>query len=201
MRRVPKHDQDSTDQTALVLRTGGLVILPTDTFYGLSASLSNGSGYRNIVRLKGAPKRRFLYLADSLDMVERHIASWGCGSKEEMRSHWPAPLTAVFPAAGGSPLWIGDTLALRVPDDEWLQGVIHHVGEPLLSTSVNLTGGAPLHDADSIDRLFGTQVDLMVVGDALPVEKPSTLVDLTGSSARVIRRGSYDWPTGTNPSK
>ncbi|MEE9270713.1 MAG: L-threonylcarbamoyladenylate synthase [Candidatus Krumholzibacteria bacterium] len=201
MKRIRKVHRDSDRRAAEALAAGELVVLPTDTLYGFSVPLGSKTGRSGILRLKGEDERRFLYVASSVDMVEHHIASWGCSSSEEMGRHWPAPLSAIFEAAEVCPSWIGDTIALRVPDDEWLRRVIDRVGEPLLSTSVNVAGALPLHDADEIDRLFGPDVELVVVADRPLQERSSTVVDLTGRSPRVIRRGAYAWPAGENPSK
>jgi L-threonylcarbamoyladenylate synthase len=201
MKRIRKAQQESDRRAAEALAGGELVVLPTDTLYGFSAPLGSKTGRTGVLRLKGKDDSRFLYIASNVDMVERHIASWGCSSSEEMRTHWPAPLSAVFEVAEVCPSWVGDTIALRVPDDEWLRRVIDRVGEPLLSTSVNAAGAMPLRDADEIDRSFGHAVALMVVADRPPQERASTLVDLTGRSPRVIRHGAYTWPTGENPSK
>ena len=200
MERVGKDIPKSDEHAAQVLTTGRLVVLPTDTLYGFTTTLSDQTARRNILRLKGIGEKRFLYLASDADMVECHIASWGCISKAEMRTHWPAPLTCVF-TAKRCPSWIGDTVALRVPDDEWLRRVIARVGEPLLSTSVNLAGGPPLGNADDIERRFGSDVQLMVVDHGGPRSESSTLVDMTTPAPRVIRPGAYAWPTGEKPSK
>ncbi|MFQ5511031.1 MAG: L-threonylcarbamoyladenylate synthase [Candidatus Krumholzibacteriia bacterium] len=200
MERLHKDHRGSAGRAAAALAGDHLVVLPTDTLCGISARLGNKPGYERVLRLKGrAGSGKFLYLAAGLDMVEHHIASWGCSSKEEMHSRWPAPLTAVFEAAR-CPVWVGETIAFRVPDDAWLRDVIARVGEPLLSTSVNARGDAPVRDADEIARRFGNDVMLAVVGEC-GGGKPSTLVDFTGEAPLVIRMGAYDWPAGTNPSK
>ena len=200
MERVGKHIPQSSEHAARAVQAGRVVVLPTDTLYGFTAALFDQTARRNILRLKGAGAKRFLYLASDVDMVERHIASWGCISKAEMRTHWPAPVTCVF-TSDRCPSWIGDTVALRVPDDEWLRRVIARVGEPLLSTSVNLAGGSPLASADDIERHFGDDVQLMVVDDEGTSGESSTLVDMTTPAPRVIRLGAYAWPTGEKPSK
>ncbi len=184
------------------LTAGGVVVVPTDTLYGLSTPLSSREGHDRIRAMKGGPvERRFLYLADSVDRVEEYIGGWGCAVRRTFEEIWPAPLTAIFRAGARCPGWMGGTIAVRIPARSWTRGVIEALGEPLLSTSVNETGKPPLEDADSIERLFGSLVDVIVDDGRLREGQPSTLVDFTGSSPVVVRQGSYVWWGGGKPSK
>ena len=80
-----------------LLKEGGVVVLPTDTIYGLSTPLSSGDGFRRILEIKECSEdRNFLLIASSVDMVERYIESWGCTSRACMDEVWPASLTGIF---------------------------------------------------------------------------------------------------------
>jgi len=189
---------------ALFLRAfsrGGVAVLPTDTLYGLSTPLSSRDGRDRIDAIKGGPsQRRFLYLASDARMVARYIEGWGCVTRETMERVWPAPLTAVFLSAPGCPAWVGPTIAFRVPVGEWLRRAIGELGEPVLSTSVNEAGERPLDDPDEIERVFGARCDLLIDAGRLAGSAPSTLVDFTGASPVVVRRGAYVWDGGGKPS-
>ncbi|MCI0452969.1 MAG: threonylcarbamoyl-AMP synthase [Candidatus Latescibacteria bacterium] len=188
---------------AEALVRGAVVVLPTDTLYGLSAALSQEAAVRRIAAIKRAPEeRRFIVLASSIDMVERYVASFGCASRETLATRWPAPFAAILPSGRACPAWVGPTVAMRVPAFEPMHALIERVGEPIVSTSVNRTGQAPLDDAHAILREFGDQVDAVFErrgggGDA------STIVDLCGKAPRVVRAGSYAWEAtgGAKPSK
>jgi tRNA threonylcarbamoyl adenosine modification protein (Sua5/YciO/YrdC/YwlC family) len=202
MKRIPVDHTDTPSRLCDVLSAGGVVVVPTDTLYGLSASISNRRGYERIVSVKGSGAgRRFLYLAAGVDMVELYIEGWGCASRRVLERVWPAPLTGVFRSGGKSPGWVGETVAFRVPLHARLRAVIGALGEPILSTSINEAGEAPLGDVDVIEERFGASLDLIVDAGPLVGAVPSTLVDFTGDEPVVLRKGGYDWAGSGNPSK
>lgn len=201
MKKIHSNHQDAGAVLAAALRADGVAVVPTDTIYGLSTPLSSRRGYQRILDMKRCPPgRRFLYLADSVGMVGRYIASWGCSSSGQMRAIWPAPLTAVFRAGNRCPDWVGDTIAFRVPDLGLLASASAELGEPILSTSVNITGEEPLDDLEQITERLGERVDLIVDGGPPRGGRPSTIVDLAGNEPVVIRAGAYDWAARGNPS-
>jgi L-threonylcarbamoyladenylate synthase len=202
MHRITTDQESCVQETAAVLRRGGVTVLPTDTIYGFSTPISSESGYRRILAIKASDGSRhgFVHLADSVAMVERYVASWGCTSSEAMTTIWPAPLTAVLNAGGECPGWIGSTIAFRVPQHEVLRAIIEALGEPVVSTSVNRAGRPPFVDIDVIQGEFDDEVDLIVAEPKPLVGRPSTLVDFCGKLPVVRRRGAYAFATDGNPS-
>jgi len=196
-------DQTGSRQRALeLLRSGGVVVLPTDTLPGFHALASRGDAVDRISHLKGVSgERRYLLLAASVEMVSEYIGAWGCSSRDALARVWPAPLTAILPAGGRAPEWLGGTVALRVPALGPLREFIAEVGEALVSTSCNRSGEPPLQDYRAIDAAF--DVDMVLAG-AAHSGPASTIVDLCGESVVVLREGAYDWAAATgdsNPSK
>lgn len=182
---------------------GAVVVLPTDTLYGFSAALSWEAAVRRIATIKQAPNdRRFIILASSIDMVGKYVGSFGCATKAGLAAMWPASFTAILPSGAKCPAWVGPTVAIRVPDSAPLRAVIEKVGEPIVSTSVNRAGQAPVDDAHAILREFGEEVDAVFERTG-PGGDVSTIVDLCGKTARVVRGGSYTWDAagGAKPSK
>jgi L-threonylcarbamoyladenylate synthase len=176
-----------------VLLRGGVVVLPTDTLYGLSALLSAEPTIRRISAIKRAPNdRRYILLASSIEMADRYVQSYGCATREAMANRWPAPLSVIVPSGADCPPWVGPTVAVRVPALEPLRRLIEEVGEPIVSTSANRSGQEPLEDAHDIRREFSDEVDLIVTGE-VPGMASSTLVDLCGKTPKVIREGAYAW--------
>jgi len=201
MRRVNPEDPDIIETVSTVLNADGVVVLPTDTIYGFSAALSSRAGFDRVVATKQCGGgRRFVYLASSIEMVSCFIGGWGSGSEEKLRDIWPASLTVVLPSGPEVPIWVGETIALRVPDAGELRTLIDAVGQPILSTSVNRAGEQPRLTADSVEVDFEDEIDLIVVRDSDEASVPSTIVDLTSDIPRVVRQGAYVWPTGENPS-
>jgi L-threonylcarbamoyladenylate synthase len=186
-------DPRTLDLARETLARGGVVVLPTDTLYGFSARLSAEDAVHRISAIKRAPNdRRYILLAASIDMVDRHVQSYGCATREMLAACWPAPLSVIVPSGPTLPAWVGPTVAVRVPALEPLRRLIQAVGEPIVSTSVNRSGEEPFEDVHDIRREFSNEVDLIVTGD-VPGAVSSTLVDLSGRSPRVIREGSYAW--------
>ena len=200
MTTVNPFDHAASAQRALeLLRSGGVVVLPTDTLPGFHAAVSRREAIERVSHIKGVSgPRRYLLLAASVDMVSEYVASWGCTSRETLAEIWPAPLTVIFPAGGRTPEWVGETVALRVPRMEPLCRFIAEVGEALVSTSCNRSGEPPMQDYRAIEDAF--EVDMVLTG-AAPVGPASTLVDVCGESAVVLREGPYDWAAATGDSK
>jgi L-threonylcarbamoyladenylate synthase len=193
-KRIHIGEAGASDLVVRTLRDGGVVILPTDTIYGFSTPLSSESGIRRIAAIKGnGEERQFLFLASSVAMVERYIHSWGCTDRALMEDIWPAPLTAVLPAGRICPIWVGRTIALRVPAYPALADIIDRVGEPIVSTSVNRSGEPPLADIETIEAIYGHQVDLLVEDNVATEHVASTVVDFTGDVPVLLRQGEYYW--------
>jgi L-threonylcarbamoyladenylate synthase len=176
-----------------VLVRDGVAVLPTDTLYGLSARLTSEEGVRRISAIKRAPNdRRYVLLASSIEMVDRFVRSYGCGDRVALAAAWPAPLSIIVPSGPECPAWVGPTVAIRVPALAPLRDLIERLGEPIVSTSVNRTGSDPIDDPHEIRRAMGEEVDLIVTEPAADAVA-STIVDLSGTAPRVVRRGSYTW--------
>jgi L-threonylcarbamoyladenylate synthase len=138
-------------------------------------------------------RKQYIMLASSLEMVEKYISSFGCTERERLGAIWPGPLTAVLPSGPDCPEWYGDTVAFRVPDLPPLLELIERLGEPIVSTSANVSGEPPLSDPKHIHQQFGGAVDALVVGPDTPYAVASTIVDFTGDEPKVLRKGDYEW--------
>ena len=103
---------------------------------------------------------------------------------DRLLRYWPGPLTLVFAAHEGG------TVALRVPDSQFLRELLTAVGHPLYSTSVNRAGAAPLQTVQEMRREFEESVDLIYDAGDLPPGPPSTLVDVTARPFKVLRAGA-----------
>lgn len=201
MRRIHINDSHFITETVRVLESDGVIVLPTDTLYGLSALVSSKVAYRRILDYKGyRTPMPFICLFDTVETTGLMLASWGCGSEKELGSIWPGPLTGIFPVDESSPDWCEESIAVRVPDVQIVRDLIAALGEPIISTSVNDVGEAPLLDVDAIAERVDGRVDLLVEGDC-GKSLPSTIVDFTGARPRVIRQGAYAFTaSGGNPS-
>ncbi|MEO8190537.1 MAG: L-threonylcarbamoyladenylate synthase [Acidobacteriota bacterium] len=178
-----------------LLSDGGVVAIPTDTFYGLAVDPRSARGVERIVRLKGRAEVKGLPV---LFATREQLAGLGVdenpASVDRYMALWPAPLSVIFrlrdpiAASGGR-----STLAVRLPAAPAIHFLLEAAG-PLTATSANRSGEPPLDDADEVEALFGDRLDLLVDGGRTPGGKPSTLVDATSDPPVLLRDGAYPWP-------
>lgn len=188
-------DRRSRDGALDILRSGGIVVLPTDTLYGFSAAISSPAAVNRITAIKRSDEtKQYVCLAGSIETVEPYVRSFGCTSQDVLERAWPAALTGIFPAGKNCPSWIGDSIAFRVPALPPLLELLRELGEPVVSTSINLHGEPPLLDLSEIEERFGSSVDLIIAGPEKAARRAaSTIVDFTGERPLVVREGDYSW--------
>jgi L-threonylcarbamoyladenylate synthase len=177
------------NEIAAMVRAGKVVLLPTDTIYGLHTCATSEDGVERIVDMKGRDDTKpFIVLAGSMD----HLADIGIDAPVEvlraLDSIWPAPLTAILPLRRPIPASRGtSTLAVRIPALDWLRELALR-GGPLVSTSANRSGEAPATEPGNVARDLQDRLDGVIDGG--PREgKPSAILDLTGTEPRFIREG------------
>ena len=162
-----------------VLSGNGIVIMPCDTIYGI-VGIAPVSKNR-IKKLKGREETKPFLLLIRKEWVSRF-------TKVDIEKYfldlWPGPLTLIVPGL------FGDSIALRVPDDERLQNLLSKLNEPLYSTSVNRSGQESLNKTKEIEIEFGSEVDLFVNEGDLKGGLPSTIVDISQKPFKMIREGA-----------
>jgi tRNA threonylcarbamoyl adenosine modification protein (Sua5/YciO/YrdC/YwlC family) len=204
---------------AAVLRDGGVVVLPTDTLYGFHCLATRLDAVERVRRLKKGERgqrasvstlkqgmkareraRRekrsgFILLASDIRMVDRLLSRWPQGAREELARIWPAPLTAILPASNriDRSLAPSGRAAIRIPALPELRALVKLCGEPLVSTSVNITGSEPMIRISEIMKAF-PGLDAYISQCGRPSTKPSTIVDMTASLPKLLRPGRHPWP-------
>ena len=162
---------------AEILLGGGVVLMPTDTIYGLHAVATNAAAVARIAELKGrGDDKPFVVIAASADQLRR----FGAEVPAELETLWPAPLTAVLRRGEG-------TVAARVPDLPWLRALLARTG-PLVSTSANRAGEKPISEIVELAPDVAAGIDAGLDGGRRE-GKPSTIVDFTGASPHIVREG------------
>lgn len=198
---VIKVDPENPDESALleaaeaVLR-GGVIAFPTDTLYGLGCSLFDVSAVEMVARLKRRdPSLAVISLIPEPRQVYGLAREVGDIAERLMARFWPGPLSLIFQAAPIVPARVrgaGGTVALRCPRDTLCQRLLDRIGGPVVSSSANLSGQRPAETADEVVRIFGNQLDLVIDGGPRHGGLPSTLVDVSGTRPRLLRRGVFD---------
>lgn len=187
------HDQAAA-RAADVLRDGGLVVLPTDTVYGLAADAFDRLATGRIASVKGRDRRVPLpVFVRSPKQLIGLTPSVPDEAERLMAAYWPGPLTLVLRAEAGMRWDLGDsagTIAVRMPLDELALAVVRAVG-PLAVTSASRTGQAPPTTVEAAREQLGDSVDLYLDGGARPERAAvSTIVDLSGAEPRILRSGA-----------
>lgn len=181
------------DDAAAVLRGGGLVAFPTETFYGLGAAALDRGAVRRIFELKGRPETKpLLVLVDSLVMAQR-VGDFGPKACALAARHWPGALTLVVPARAGVPEEVTagtGTIGVRVSVHAVARGLVGALGAPVTAPSANASGGAPATTASDVLAYFEDRIDLVLDGGPTPGGEPSTVLDTTVEPPRVVRQGA-----------
>lgn len=177
-----------------VLKNGGVIIFPTDTYYGLGCDLFNKEGIEQLFAIKHeSDTKLFSFICSDLKDISSYARVSDYAYKS-MKKLLPGPYTFILPAAKIVPKKLWDkrkTVGIRVPDHPVTLKLVEFLGNPIVSTSVSNRKGVPLFDPFEIKNVFNTQVDLMLASANLS-HKPSSIVDLSGDEPEVIREGSGD---------
>ncbi|MDO8688521.1 MAG: L-threonylcarbamoyladenylate synthase [Dehalococcoidia bacterium] len=176
------------------LRAGESLVFPTDTVYGLGASCGIESAVLRLYRIKGRPldKPIPILLADPDDVTS--MAKGVSALAERLIARFfPGPLTLVLTKADSVPDWVTagrDSIAVRVPDHPFARSLIRGLGSPLAATSANLAGQPAPVTAQEAKAQLGELVSLVLDGGPCPGGVESTVLDLTGPSPAVLRKGA-----------
>ena len=194
MKVVPSGDSGWIERALEHLRSGGIVALPTETVYGLAASLDRPEGVERIFSLKGRPERRALpWQVDSLERALSAGFLFGDGALRLARHFWPGALTLVLERPPSCPPWFAPQdpgIALRIPNHPVPLGLLRAAGSALAVTSANLSGERECLDPLEVREVFGDAADLLLVdGGRAEGGAASTVVDATGAEPRILRDG------------
>lgn len=177
-----------------VLRAGGLVAFPTETFYGLGADALDADAVARVFRAKGRPPEKpLLVLVDSLAMARTIVAEIPPRVEDLLARYWPGPLTVVLRArlhVPGALTAATGTVGVRIPGHAVARGLVHAAGVPVTAPSANPHGRSSPRTADEVRRGLGASVDLVLDGGPTPGGQPSTVVDATVVPLRVLRAGA-----------
>ncbi|MBA2456178.1 MAG: threonylcarbamoyl-AMP synthase [Nocardioidaceae bacterium] len=183
------------DAAEAVLRSGELVVMPTDTVYGVAADAFEPAAVRRLLRAKGRgadmPPPVLVAAVTTLDALATKLPTFAREMAEEL---WPGPLTLVCRQQPSLTWDLGDnrgTVAVRMPDSELVLELIQLTG-PLAVSSANRTGMPAASSVTEAREMLGDAVSVYLDGGALPGALPSTILDVTGVVPRVLREGALD---------
>jgi tRNA threonylcarbamoyl adenosine modification protein (Sua5/YciO/YrdC/YwlC family) len=183
-------------QAAQIIQSGGIVAAPTDSAYALVCRLDDKAAVEKLRRIRGVDEKHHLTLLVR-DLSE--IATYARVDNRQYRqlkAVTPGPYTVILEATKEVPRRLSHpsrkTIGIRVPENAVLLALLEELGEPLIGTTLQLPGDDQmLSDPDEVRARLDRQIELVIDGGAGTLE-PSTIVDLTGPVAELVREGRGD---------
>ncbi len=194
----PVRPQDgSLVLAAEVIQAGGIVVYPTETLYGIGANAWNPKAVKRVQEIKKREEPKpILVLVQSIEEAAGLSQEILPGARAFMDAFWPGPLTLVLKAANGLPeeLTRGrGTIGVRIPSSTVSLRLLALCGCPITSTSANVSGAPAPGTIEKIERDLGPGIDLFLDAGVIPVRKPSTVLDVSGTRPRLLREGEIPY--------
>lgn len=183
--------KESILEAAKKIRTGGIVIYPTDTVYGLGCDPFNVDAVTRLVKVKGDRQKPLPILSQTISGVKR-IAYFTKKAQRLADAFWPGPLTLVLRR---KPLVLDivtaglDSVGVRIPRHEVALELIGLSGGYLVGTSANISCQKPPVTAGEVAQKLGTLVDVIIDAGTTPLRRESTIIDLISKKPRLLRIG------------
>jgi L-threonylcarbamoyladenylate synthase len=191
--RDPELRKEGLAEAASVILSGGIVAVPTESFYGLAVSGLDEAAIRRLLRVKkmgdGHP---ILLLIPTAESAREYVRRFPPVAEKLMKSFWPGGLTLVMEAGAAiSPLLTASTgkIGLRLSSHPVATGLAGAAGAPITGTSANITGSRPCVSAEEVQETLGQEIDLVLDGGITEGEKGSTVLDVTTEPPIILREG------------
>ncbi|MBC8192074.1 MAG: threonylcarbamoyl-AMP synthase [Candidatus Marinimicrobia bacterium] len=186
------------DQAVDILKNGGLIIYPTDTVYGLGCDITQKASIERIYRVKGMEKQKPLsFVCSDIKDISKY-AKISTSNYRNLRKYLPGPYTFILPGTREVPkalLSKQKTVGVRIPDHPLTLAIVKALGNPIISTSVNISAKSFASDPQEFSEYYEGQVDLIL--DSGPTwAELSSVIDMTDDDQPVVIRegqGDVSW--------
>jgi tRNA threonylcarbamoyl adenosine modification protein (Sua5/YciO/YrdC/YwlC family) len=184
-------------QIAECLKSGGIIIYPTDTIYGLGCDIAQQKAIERICKIKNVDpqKAQLSFICKDLSHLSDYTKSIDTPLYRMLKNYLPGPYTFILPASKLVPRILKskkDTIGLRIPDNIICHRILDTLGNPILSTSLPGEMVEEYTDPDIIFEKFKNQVDLVVSG-GMGGMVPSTIINCTSDEWHISRQGAGAW--------
>lgn len=191
----PDHPQPRKIAKAVeILDRGGVIVYPTDTFYGIGCDLLNKKAINRVYQIKRRPKTQpFSFICPDLTEISRYAIVSNYIYKT-MRRLLPGPYTFILRGTKAVPKFMltkRKEVGIRVPDNEIALGLVKELGRPIISTSASLDEEDLPADPGLLKERLGHLVDLVIDGGPQGFE-PSSVISLINDAPEILRRGKGD---------
>jgi L-threonylcarbamoyladenylate synthase len=190
----PEHPEpDRVDEAVAILRRGGVIAFPTETFYGLGADARNEAAIDKIFGIKGRDFSNpiLVVIGDGMHL-NTFAEDIPTEARRLMNCFWPGPLTIVFKAARAvSPKLTAGSgkIGIRLSSNPVARALSKSLGGPLTATSANLSGAPECSSAAEVISQMEGKLDGIVDGGHTPGGKGSTIVDMSSNPPKILREG------------
>ena len=190
--RDPGNRSDAVAAAVAAVKSGGLVVMPTDTVYGIGADAFDSRAVAALLAAKGRGRDMPVgVLVGSWHTIDGLVLYVPDTARELVRAFWPGALSLVVQQAPSLQWDLGDargTVMLRMPLQPAALELLRQTG-PMAVSSANISGQPPATTAAEAQRQLGDLVDVYLDGGPSPQQAASTILDLTGPAPRILREG------------
>lgn len=190
---APSLPPEDLDALACLVRSGGVIVLPTDTVYGIGTTATNPEAITRLLAAKGRDRQMPPpVLVSTVTSIDELCVAVPEAAYHLAESYWPGGLTLILPARPDLGWDLGDTngtIAVRMPDHAATLALLEVAG-PMAVTSANTTGNPPALNIDEACTYFADRVDAYVDGGSSAVGTASSIIDLAHGQARAVRVGA-----------
>ncbi|OGS44342.1 MAG: threonylcarbamoyl-AMP synthase [Elusimicrobia bacterium RIFOXYD2_FULL_34_15] len=180
-------------EIAKEIKNGKIAVFPTDTVYGIGTNAFYWHGVKQIYKIKKRKDNKPMpILIDNISQLKKIVKIVPGGTKKLMEKFWPGPLTLVFETNElGTMLMAGKkSVAARIPDNKILLSIIKEMGQPLIGTSINVSGCKDCRSISDINKRILKDIDIIIDGGKTKIGKASTVLDVSRFPYILVRAGA-----------
>jgi L-threonylcarbamoyladenylate synthase len=194
------YEIDSSDiitaESLDTLRKGGIMAYSTESYYALGVLATDEAAVKRLIEIKNRPPDKPLpVIVGDMDTLKSIVKKIPDRANELIHEHWPGPLTIIFEAQTNVPdiLTAGTgKVAVRIPGECAALYLAKSLKLPVTATSANPSSKQPADSPDMVKNYFRDDLDLLIDAGMLPGGKPSTIVDVTVSPPKLLRKGRVE---------
>lgn len=189
---INENPEEALILAAGLFHSGKIFIYPTDTIYGIGGNPFNPDVVKRISEIKGRDeKKQFIWLISDLENLLNYVEIINESYFEFLEKIWPAPVSVILKLNERTSKIVNqNTVAVRIPDNDFCLKLLKEISRPLISTSVNRSGEVPFTQPEVIIDKFLNEIDAILFHTESADEKSSTIIDLTANKPKLIREGS-----------
>ena len=181
------------DKIVKEIKQGNLVIIPTDTVYGISADMTNGKAIKKVYEAKNRDKNKpLILLVSNIDMLKKYTEKLNPLEEEIIKKYLPGKLTILLHKNNkvSDEITAGSNLVgIRIPDNKNLIQIIDKIGNPIISTSANISGKATITDPKEIEKDLLKHISYIENAGTINTE-PSSIIKIENEKIVIIRKES-----------